>query len=119
MGADLISIGTHFIATTESMAVEGYKDMVVASSVMDIVQSDGITGVAANWMRESLLAAGFDPNNMPDAREIDVASPLNDSKRWRDIWLAGQAVGGSRAVECIPDRVKTLEYQYKRSHNRT
>lgn len=65
LGADLAYMGTHFIPTRESMADERYKRMIVAADCEDIVCSDAITGVKANWLRPSLIAAGLDPDHLP------------------------------------------------------
>ncbi|MBL8337906.1 MAG: nitronate monooxygenase, partial [Rhodoferax sp.] len=66
-GADFVYMGTRFIPTVESMAPEAYKQMVVDSSVDDLIVSSGITGTPASWLKPSLVANGLDPANMPDA----------------------------------------------------
>ena len=65
MGADLAYIGSAFIATDEARAVDGYKDMVVASGASDIVYSDLFTGVHGNYLKPSIAAAGLDPDALP------------------------------------------------------
>jgi nitronate monooxygenase len=96
MGADLAYFGTRFIATRESLAPEGYKQMLLASSADDIVYTDAISGVNANFLRPSIVAAGLDPANLKKHGELDMA---NEHKAWRDVWSAGQGVG---AVADIP-----------------
>jgi len=95
LGADFAYLGTRFLATTESMVSEEQKRMVVASGSEDIVCSDSFTGVKANWLRQSIVNHGLDPDHLPEGR-IDFSR--QDLKRWRDIWSAGQGVG---AVDCI------------------
>lgn len=96
MGADLAYVGTRFLATRESLATDGYKRMVLRSGSADIVHTDRVSGVAASFLRESLLAAGIDP--VADARpKLDLAG---EAKLWRDIWSAGQGVG---AITDLPD----------------
>ena len=112
MGADYVYMGTRFIATKESLASRAYQQMVVDSKAQDIICSDSITGVKANWMRESLIAAGYDPNNMPEAAEIDFAKAAGDRKRWKDIWAAGQGVGSTKTPLSIADLVDQLEQEY-------
>ena len=68
-GADYVYMGTRFIPTTESMAAPAYKQMVVDSTVDDLIVSAGITGTAASWLKPSLRALGIDPDNMPAAPE--------------------------------------------------
>ena len=115
LGADYVYMGTRFIATKESLAQDEYKQMIVESSVRDIVPSDAITGVKANWLRSSLLNAGYDPENMPPAANIDFASAAGDVKRWRDIWAAGQGVGVIKKVQSVSKVVDQLESEYNDS----
>ncbi|MBB3047015.1 nitronate monooxygenase [Litorivivens lipolytica] len=110
LGADLAYLGTRFLASRESMAADGYKQMVIDSSVDDIICSDAITGVAANWLRASLQAAGLDPNNMPKKAEMNVSASV-DAKRWKDIWAAGQSVGPVHSLQSIQDIVDELTLQ--------
>lgn len=112
LGVDLAYLGTRFLAAEESLAAADYKQMVVDSAVDDIVCSDAITGVKANWMRDSLRRAGLDPDNMPAKTEIDVSAAV-DAKRWKDIWAAGQSVGPVKAVESVARIVDTLEHEYR------
>lgn len=96
MGADLAYFGTRFIATRESLAPEGYKQMLLASSADDIVYTDAISGVNANFLKPSIVAAGLDPATLTKHGELDMT---NEHKAWRDFWSAGQGVG---AVADIP-----------------
>ena len=113
LGADYVYMGTRFIPTTESMASDGYKQMLLDSSAEDIICSDAITGVKANWMRDSLKNAGYDPDNMPGAAEIDFAKAASDQKRWKDIWAAGQGVGIIEKELSIAQLVDQLEAEYR------
>jgi nitronate monooxygenase len=113
LGADYAYLGTRFIASEESMADPDYKAMVVAASSGDIVCSDALTGVRANWLRQSLLKAGYDPDAMPDPGQIDVIAAAGDAKRWRDVWSAGQGVGAIDAVQPISAIVDDLARDYQ------
>jgi nitronate monooxygenase len=114
MGADIAYLGTRFIPTTESLCQPEYKQMVVASNSDDIVISDAITGVKANWLRQSLANGGYDPDNMPERGTIDFASAAGaENKRWKDIWAAGQGVGSSTAVQSIAEIVEELTHEYQ------
>lgn len=115
MGADIAYLGTRFIATTESLCQAEYKQMIIDSSADDIVTSDAITGVKANWMRQSLAKAGYDPDNMPAQGNIDFAKNGIDNKRWKDIWAAGQGVGASNDLQSIEDLVTELDHEYRQS----
>ena len=59
-GADLVYMGTRFIATRESLAVDDYKQMVVDATVDDLLVSASITGTPASWLKPSLRRVGFD-----------------------------------------------------------
>lgn len=112
LGADYVYMGTRFIPTHESRARDAYKQMVIDASGADIVTSDAITGVKANWLRDSLIRGGYDPDNMPDAAEIDFLKAVGDAKRWRDIWAAGQGVGAIRERQSIAEVVAQLAREY-------
>ena len=113
LGADYAYLGTRFIASAESMADPEYKQMVVDATGSDIVCSDALTGVKANWLRASLVRSGLDPDNMPEAGGIDVIKSSTDAKRWRDVWAAGQGVGSVNDILPIADIVARLEREYQ------
>ena len=113
MGADYVYMGTRFIPTHESRAQEAYKNMVVEASGSDIITSDAITGVKANWLRQSLIQGGYDPSNMPAAADINFMKAAGDAKRWRDIWAAGQGVGAIHARQSIAELVEQLQREYR------
>jgi len=112
-GADLVYMGTRFLATRESIAVQPYKQMVVDCTIEDLIVSAGITGTAASWLRPSLLACGLDPDNLATtpARNYD-ASGEDHAKRWKDIWAAGQGLGAVRAIESVCDVTDELARTY-------
>lgn len=112
LGADFAYLGTSLIACAESMAAPGYKAMVVAAGAEDIVPSKGITGVTANWLKSSLVAAGYDPANMPEDKRPNFSDVQDDAKAWKNVWSAGQGVGAVRAIEPIADIVDRLVCEY-------
>jgi len=116
MGADLAYMGSAFIATTEANAVEGYKRMIVESGAEDIVYSNLFTGVHGNYLRPSIVNAGLDPDNLPqaDPSKMNFASGGNqEAKAWRDIWGCGQGIGAVKAVESVAMRVDRLAAEYE------
>ena len=54
----MVYVGTRFIATHESQVQEAQRQMVVDTQMRDIVLSSEVTGVPANWMRQSLELSG-------------------------------------------------------------
>ncbi|GAA6151065.1 NAD(P)H-dependent flavin oxidoreductase [Pseudoteredinibacter isoporae] len=113
MGADMANLGTRFIPTQESLAQDAYKKMVVDCTADDIMISDAITGVKANWMIPSLVQAGYDPRNMPSAAGINFAEAGADAKKWKDIWAAGQGVGASQSIQSVADLTQELIQEYQ------
>ncbi len=118
-GADLVYMGTRFIPTQESMADPAYKQMLVDSTVDDLVVSAGITGTPASWLKPSLKANGLDPDDLPSAppRSYDSNQAIG-AKKWRDVWAAGQGVGAIKAVESTADVVSRLAVEYAAARQR-
>jgi nitronate monooxygenase len=99
------------------MADTAYKDMVVDAGAEDIVPSKGITGVTANWLRQSLVSAGYDPANMPEDKKPNFENAQDDAKAWKNVWSAGQGVGAVRAVEPMAHIVARLKQEYDAACN--
>ena len=118
-GADYVYMGTRFIPTLESMAAPAYKQMVVDSTVDDLIVSAGITGTAASWLKPSLRALGIDPDNMPAApeRQYDSSKPVA-ARKWMDVWAAGQGVGAIKAIEPLAVVVDRLADEYAHATKR-
>lgn len=118
-GADLVYMGTRFIATAESLADPAYKQMLVDSSAEDLVVSAGLTGTPASWLKPSLRARGIDPDALPAAppRQYD-SNDVDKPSRWRDIWAAGQGVGAIKAVTPVAAVVDELQRDYRQAARR-
>jgi len=112
LGAELAYVGTALIACTESIADPAYKHMVVGAGAEDIVPSKGITGVTANWLRQSLIAAGYDPANMPEDKKPNFENAQANSKAWKNVWSAGQGVGAVHAISPVAQIVDRLKAEY-------
>lgn len=112
LGADLAYLGTRLIACEESLAVPGYKQMLVDASAEDIVTSAALTGMPANWLRASLAAAGYDAEGLKAKAEINLGRPEDAAKRWRDVWSAGHGAGEVKAVEPLSVIVDALAADY-------
>ena len=114
-GADLAYIGSAFIATAEANADDGYKNGIVDGRAADIVYSNLFTGVHGNYLRQSIVAAGMDPDNLPegDLSTMNFGSGGNTKvKAWKDIWGSGQGIGPVTAVRPVAEFVAELEAQY-------
>ena len=108
MGADFAYIGSHFIPATESMASDPQKQMMVAAHAADIVYTDKVTGVGANFLRQSLEAA-----TLPDGHGgMDLS---DEAKAWKTIWSAGHGVGATHALRPAADIAGDLIAQYSQA----
>ncbi len=109
-GADLVYMGTRFLAAVESMAVPGYKAMVIDSAIEDLVVSAAVTGTPASWLIASLITAGYDPAapDRPAARNYG-GDPAN---KWKDLWAAGQGIGQVRGAEPVVTIVDAIEAEF-------
>lgn len=112
LGADLAAMGTRFIAARESLAADAYREMLVASTVDDLVLSRGITGVPANWLRPSIEAAGMDLASLEADVVIDFTDPKGDARRWSTVWSAGHGVGSIKQVESAAELIGGLAAGY-------
>ena len=113
MGADFAYIGSPFIATLEARAEEDYKQGIVDSSAADIVNSSLFTGVNGNYLRPSIVAAGLDPDNLPDGNsELMSFQSSTGAKAWRDIWGSGQGIGAVDRIGPVSDFVDRLAREY-------
>ena len=114
MGADLAYMGSAFIATKEANAPDAYKQMIVDSAAGDIVYSNLFTGILGNYLRGSIASAGLDPENLPqsDPSKMNFSGGSSKAKAWKDIWGAGQGVGGVHEVASTADLVARLKREY-------
>jgi len=124
LGCDLAYMGTKFIATRESMADPGYKEMLVAGSADDILLTTAFTGLQTNMLRPSIEAAGLDPDNLPVrgaidiGKDIDIGARENRPKRWKDIWSAGHSISGVDAVLSVDELVARTADEYRAAAER-
>jgi nitronate monooxygenase len=114
MGADLAYIGSPFIATEEANAAPEYKQGIVDGRATDIVYSSLFTGVHGNYLRQSIVAAGMDPDNLPegDLKTMNFAGGEGAKKAWRDIWGSGQGIGAIDKVQGADAYVEQLAREY-------
>ncbi len=119
MGADFAYIGSAFIATDEANADARYKQAIVDGRAADIVYSDLFTGVHGNYLRASIVAAGLDPDDLPqgDLKTMSFASG-GAAKAWRDIWGSGQGIGAIDTIVPAAARVRQLADEYRAARER-
>ncbi|MEO8144070.1 MAG: nitronate monooxygenase family protein [Betaproteobacteria bacterium] len=114
-GADLAYLGTRFLATPEASVPERYKEELLRAAAADIVYTDLFSGVHGNYLKHSVVAAGFDPLNLPksDPARMNFGTTGGAEKKvWRDIWSAGQGVGQIDAIAPVAQVVDKLAAEY-------
>ena len=92
-------MGTRFIASTECGASPAYKDLVVESTHDDVVYTDKVSGIHANFLRQTV------PESFEAGRE-------HAARRWRDIWSAGQGVSLIHDVQPIEQIVQQVVREF-------
>ena len=97
-GADMVSLGTRFIVAEESLAPLAQKEMIIASTVDDIVFTDEISGIGASFLKQT-IAKFRRPESGPI--KFNVAEEISP-RVWRDYWSAGQGVGAISKI--VPAR---------------
>lgn len=109
MGADLAYMGTRFLATREAMIPEAQKRMMQEARAADILYTPAISGVAANFLRPSIAAAGLDPEALPAHGGLDMAA---EARAWKTIWSAGQGVGAIADIPSAAELCARLGHEY-------
>ena len=95
MGADYGYFGSLFIPAAESLASPAQKAMMAEARAGDIVYTDKVTGVGANFMRQSLA-----DNGLLDATDghVGALDLEGEARAWKTIWSAGHGVGAVEAI---------------------
>jgi len=113
LGADLAYLGTRFIATQESLAAPEYKQLLVSQSSAALQYTPGISGVAANWLTESMRALGLDPDNLPVPAGPMRSDHLPEGVRpWKNLWSAGHGIDLIDDIPTVAELVRRLRREY-------
>ncbi len=121
MGADFAYMGTRWLATKESNVDDAYRDAIVSSAAADVIYSNLFTGVHGNYLKKSVINAGLDPDNLPQADKTVMnfgSGSGSKIKAWRDIWGAGQGVGLINDVPDVGAVVQRLIAEYTAAKKR-
>lgn len=117
MGADLAYMGTRFINTTESKADAAYQKMIIDSKTKDIIYTAAVSGVPANFMRDSLENAGIPEERWQQTKKINFGEELDaaqaEARAWKTIWSAGHGVTSIDDVLPVAELVKRLKDEFK------
>lgn len=116
MGADLAYLGTRFINTLESKADEEYKEMIINSKAGDIVYTAAVSGVNANFLRQSLESMGITEDMWGNTKKINFGDELDaaqaEAKAWKTIWSAGQGVSSIEDCPSTKDLIEKLKKEF-------
>ncbi len=112
LGADLVYMGTRFVATAEANTPDRYRTMLIESEAADLVYTDAFSGIPANMLKGSIRGCGLDPDHLPAKNALNVSKEM-DIKAWRDIWSAGQGVGSIHDIPSVAELVARLEAEYR------
>ncbi|HYD18991.1 MAG TPA: nitronate monooxygenase family protein [Patescibacteria group bacterium] len=115
LGADMVLMGTRFLATQESAAEPDYKKMVVDSGSADIIYTSAISGIAGSFLKASIVANGYDPEDLkkrgPGADKIPTP-PGQEGRAWKYVWSAGQAAGNIADLPTVAELTDRLKAEY-------
>ena len=118
MGADLAYMGTRFINTAESKAPDEYRKMILNAGASDVTYTAAVSGVHANFLSESLKAAGITEEDLKKDHKIDFGSELDtEAKAWKTIWSAGQGVATIDNIMAVGDLLDQLGEEFKEAVN--
>ena len=106
-------MGTRFIATEESIAFDPFKKMVTDAKFEDLMLTNSFSGADAYYLRQSIVAAGLDPDNLATKDSMDLTGSETKVKAWKDIWSAGQGVGTGHGIETVATIVDRLDAEYQ------
>jgi nitronate monooxygenase len=109
MGADLAYLGTRFLVTKESMVSDAQKRMTLEAQAGDIVYTNAISGVNASFLKQSIVAAGLDPDNLVAHGPMDLGA---EAKAWKTVWSAGQGVSAINDMPTVAELCDRLANEY-------
>lgn len=122
LGCTLGIMGTRFIATRESLASDDYRQMLLDSSIDDVLLTRGFTGLPASFLAPSARRLGIDPATLDEGISVEEArrrygggANAAPNQRWTDIWSAGHSVSGVHAVPTVAALVDELRRDYQGS----
>ena len=112
LGADLVYMGTRFIATRECAATAEYKNMIVTAQSADIIYTPAVSGIPANFMRQSLEQAQIAWDDPASAQGMHLKDMASEARAWKTVWSAGHGVACIHDIPSIPDLVARLRDEY-------
>ncbi|MFZ2172784.1 MAG: nitronate monooxygenase [Rhodococcus sp. (in: high G+C Gram-positive bacteria)] len=112
LGADLVVMGTRFIATLESGTVDDHKGMLVDSRSEDVVFTDAIAGLPASFLAPSITANGLDPADLPKPLAKHRPNLPAGVKPWKTVFSGGHSTGLIHDVPPVAAVVDRLAHEF-------
>ena len=114
LGADLAYVGSPFLASAEANTQPEFRQMIVDGAADDIVVTDCFTGVPASFLRPSIIGNGLDPGQLKRAegKAVNIDGGGDNTKAWKEIWSAGQAIGAVKQSGPAADFIDWLATDY-------
>ncbi len=126
-GADGVSIGTRFIASTEAQVSDAYKEAIIQSGMEDIVMTEKISGTPCNIINTPFAQKiGYKQNfmerwlskNKTTRKYFKMLVQLKGLKQlekavkpgnYQNLWAAGQSVELIERVQSCREIIRELE----------
>jgi nitronate monooxygenase len=76
------------------------------------------TGVHGNYLKPSIVAAGMDPDNLPESDTskmsfgTDASGERAKPKAWKEIWGSGQGVGSVGKILPAAELIARFRKEY-------
>lgn len=112
LGADLVAMGTRFIATTEAGVSAHHKQHLVNAASEDVIFTDAIAGMPASFLRQSIIDNGLDPDNLPAPLAFHRPNLPGGVKPWKTVYSGGHSTGLVDDVPSVADLVARLESEF-------
>ncbi|WEK42395.1 MAG: nitronate monooxygenase [Candidatus Sphingomonas colombiensis] len=112
LGADIVVMGTRFIATRESGTFDPHKQMLVNSRSEDVLFTDAIAGMPASFLRPSMIENGLDPDNLPPPKGFHRPDLPPGIRAWKNIWSGGHSTGLIDDVPSVAELIDRLEAEF-------
>ncbi len=76
----------------------------------DVVYTPAISGVPANFMRQSIVQNGLDPDNLPPHVGMNMS---DETRAWKTAWSAGHGVDSIADVPTAAELCRHLVVGYR------
>jgi nitronate monooxygenase len=94
--------------------------MLVASSMDDVLLTSSFTGLPANMLAPSIVAAGLDPRRLDESmseakanEQFGAGAAIGGPRRWKDIWSAGHSVSGVERLQSVSDLIEEARAEFE------